>query len=117
MGIGPDDMIPDGISFDIANPKYRQFKNGDNILEYTLEGTEITVDWVSGRNASSMIKAILDAEGVGITRISGYATDKLGEASYAALQRFGTRICSELGEGWTVTLETVRNRRYLVFTK
>jgi len=55
-------MIPDGLSFDIANPKYRQFKSSDDVLEYTLDGGEITVDWVSGKNASSMMKAILDAE-------------------------------------------------------
>ena len=55
-GIGPNDMIPDGISFDIANPKFRQFKSGDDILEYTLEGGEVTVDWVSGKGASSMMK-------------------------------------------------------------
>lgn len=110
-------MIPEGISFDTANPKYRQFKNGDNILQYTLEGGEITVDWVSGKNASSIMKAILEAEGAGVTRISGYATDRLGQASNAALQRLGTRMCSELGGDWTVTIETVRSRRYLVFTK
>jgi hypothetical protein len=110
-------MIPDGISIDIANPKYRQFKSGDNILEYALEGGEITVDWISGRNASSMIKEILDAEGPGVTRISGYVTDKLGGVSNATLQRFADRVAAELGGGWKVTIETVRNRRYLVFTK
>jgi hypothetical protein len=54
------DVIPDGISFDIANPKYRQFKNERNILEYTLEGGELTIDWVSGRNAASMMRSILE---------------------------------------------------------
>ena len=68
-GIGPDDMIPNGISFDIANPKYRQFKSGGNSLEYTLEGGEITVDWVIGKNASSMMKSILDADGNGVTQM------------------------------------------------
>ncbi len=56
-------MIPDGISIDITNPKYRQFQSGDDILEYTLEGEEITVDWVSGKNAASMLKAILAVDG------------------------------------------------------
>ncbi len=116
-GIGPDDMIPEGISFDITNPKYRQFKNGDNILEYALEGGEITVDWVSGKNASSMLKAILNTEGNAVTRISGYATDKLGGASNAVLQRFGDSMAAELGGVWKATIETVGNRRYLVFTK
>lgn len=110
-------MIPEGISFDVANPKYRRFKSGDNILEYTLEGNEITVDWVSGKNAASMMNAILKSEGAAVTRISGYATDKLGKATTAALQRFGNRFASELGDGWTVAIEPVRNRRYLVFTK
>ena len=106
-------MIPDGISFDVANPKYRQFKSGDNILQYTLEGGEITVDWVSGKNASSMMKSILDADGAGVTRISGYVTDKLGCAPHAALQRLGNRM----GAGWKATIELRGNRRYLVFTK
>ncbi len=110
-------MIPEGISFDIANPKYRQFKNGGNILEYALDGGEITVDWVSGQNASSMLKAILETEETAVTRISGYATDKLGSASNAALQRFGDRITAELGGGWKATIEAAGNRRYLVFTK
>jgi YD repeat-containing protein len=116
-GIGTDDMIPDGLSFDIANPKYRRLKNGDNILEYTLEAGEITVDWVSGKNASSMMKSILDADGTGVTRISGYVTDKLGRASNAALQRLGNQMAARMGGGWKATIETIRNRRYLVFTK
>ncbi len=45
-GIGPDNMNPNGISFDIANSKYRQFKSCGNILEYTLGIGEITIDWV-----------------------------------------------------------------------
>ena len=92
-------MIPDGLSFDIANPKYRQFKSGDDILEYTLEAGEITVDWVSGKEASSMMKSILNADGAGVSRISGYVTDKLGGASNAALERLGNRIARELGDG------------------
>jgi hypothetical protein len=79
-------MIPDGISFDITNAKFRQFKSGDDILEYTFEGGEITVDWVSGKGASSMMRSILDADGAGVTKISGYVTDKLGGASNAVLQ-------------------------------
>ena len=73
-------MIQDGISFDLTNPKFRRFKSGDDILEYTLDGSEITVDWVSGKGASSMMKSILDADGPGVTKISGYVTDNLGEA-------------------------------------
>ena len=110
-------MIPDGISFDIAKPKYHQFKSGDDILEYTLEGGEITVDWVSGKNASSMMNAILDADGAGVTKISGYVTDKLGGASKAALQRLGNQMAGQIGGGWKATIEMIEGRRYLVFTK
>lgn len=110
-------MIPDGISFDVANPKYRQFKSGDDILEYTLEGSEITVDWVSGTNASSMMKAILEADGAEVTRISGYVTDKLGGASNAALQRLGNQTAGQMGSRWKATIEMIEGRRYLVFTK
>lgn len=110
-------MIPEGLSFDIANPKYRQFKSGENILEYPLEGGEITVDWVSGTNASSMMRSILDAEGAGVTRISGYVTDKLGGASNAALQRLGDQMAREIGGGWKATIEVIEGRRYLELTK
>jgi len=92
-------MIPNGISFDIANPKFRQFKSGDDILEYTLDGGEITIDWVSGKGASSMMKTILDADRAGVVRISGYLTDKLGDASNAVLQRLGDRMAREFGDG------------------
>ncbi len=88
-------MIPEGISFDITNPKFRQFKRRENILEYTRDGSEITVDWVNGKGASSMMKSILDVEGAGILKISGYVTDKLGGASNTALQRLGDRVARE----------------------
>jgi len=110
-------MIPNGISFDTANPKYRQFKSGDDILEYTLEGGEITVDWVSGKNAASMLKAILDADGAGIAKISGYVTDKLGGAPNAVLQRLGNYMAAQMGGGWKAAIKTIEGRRYLVFTK
>ncbi len=58
-GIGADEQIPEGISFDNSQPKYRQYRGGDHILEYTLDGDKITVDWVSGRNAAKMMQAIL----------------------------------------------------------
>lgn len=116
-GMRPDDMTPNGISCDIANPKYRQFKSGDSILEYTLEGGEITVDWVSGKNTSSMMRSILDADGKGVTRISGYVTDKLADASDAALQRFGNQMAAQMRGGWKASIEMIRNRRHLVFTK
>jgi hypothetical protein len=110
-------MIPDGISFDSANAKYRQFKRGENILEYTLAGGEITVDWVSGNNATSMMRTILCAEGAGVTRISGYVTAKLGRASDAALKRLGDQMAREIGGGWKATVEMIEGRRYMVFTK
>jgi len=80
-------MMPDGNLFDIANPKFRQFMNGNDILEYTLEGGETTFDRMSGTGASSTMNFLLDADGTGVTRISGHVTDKLGNASNAALQR------------------------------
>jgi hypothetical protein len=116
-GLGPGNMIPNGISFDTANSKYRQFKSGDNIVEYTLEHGEITIDWVSGKNASSMMKSILQADGTGVSRISGYITDKLGSVSSGALQRFGNQMASRMGGDWKVTIEMIEGRRHLVFTK
>jgi hypothetical protein len=110
-------MIPDGISFDIADPKFRQFKSGEHILEYTLEGSEITVNWVNGKGASSMMKSILDADGAGVTKISGYVTDKLGDASNAALQRLADQMARGLGGGWKAIIEVRGERRFLVFTK
>lgn len=110
-------MIPDGISFDITNPKFRHLKSGDGILEYTLEVSEITVDWVSGKGAALMLKSILDADAQGVTRISGYVTDKLGQASNAALQRFGDRMARELGDGWKAIIEAKGDRRFSIFTK
>ena len=110
-------MVPDGISFDIANPKFRQFQDGDNKLEYTLEGNEITVDWVNGKGASAMMKAILETDGTGVTKVFGYVTDKLGNASNNALQRLGDRMARDLGDGWNAIIEVRGNRRFLIFTK
>jgi len=110
-------MIHDGISFDVANPKFRQFKSGNDILEYTLDGIAITIDWVSGKGAASMMKSILDADGAGVTKISGYVTDKLGDAPNAVLQRFGDRMARELGDGWKAVIEMRGNRRFLNFSK
>jgi hypothetical protein len=110
-------MAPDGISFDASNPKYRQFVRGDDILEYTLEDGEITVDWVNGRDAASMMASILEAEGEEVARISGYVTDKLGDASDDALKRLGRRMAARVGVEWTTTIQKIEGRRYLVFTK
>jgi hypothetical protein len=78
---------------------------------------EITIDWVCGKNATSMIMAVLDCDGKGVTRISGYVTDKLGGETDAALQRLGGQMASQLGGGWKTTIEMIEGRRYLVFTK
>lgn len=110
-------MIVDGVSYDAGNPKYRQFKRGDDILEYTLEGSEITVDWVSGNDATLMMNAILRVDGKDVTCISGYVTDKLGNATNATLQRFGRRIARELNGDWTSTIQTIEGRRYLKLKK
>jgi len=45
-----------------------------------------------------MMKLILDADGAGVSKISGYVTDKLGEASNTALRRLGDRMARELGD-------------------
>ena len=54
-GIGSDDMTPDGISFVHANPKYRQFKNGDNLLEYhtAFSGLQSLADWRPNKTPTS----------------------------------------------------------------
>jgi hypothetical protein len=113
----PEDAIPEGLSWDSDNPKYRRFKGVDGILEYTLDGDEITVDWVSGRNAASMMKVVLDADGKGVTKISGYVTDKLADASQPALLRLGDLVAGRLGGLWTVSTQPIEGRRFLVFTK
>ena len=110
-------MIPDGISFDPDNPKYRQFTRGNDILEYTLEGDQIAVDWLSGKNAASMLKAILDIEGTGVIKISGYVTDKLGKVTDSVLQRFGDQIAGRLGGRWRATIHKIEGRRYLELRK
>lgn len=64
-----------------------------------------------------MIKSILDAEGAGVTKVSGYVTDKLGDASDVVLQRFGDRLARELGDVWKAIIEVRGSRRFLIFTK
>ncbi|MEM6980100.1 MAG: hypothetical protein AAF539_10590 [Planctomycetota bacterium] len=110
-------MIPNGISFDGTNPKYRQFVRGHDILEYTLDGHEITVDWIRGTNESSMLKSALNEDGTGVTRISGYVTDKLGDASDDVLKRWGDRIARDLGKHWKPVIEMHGNRRCLILMK
>ena len=116
-GIRPDDAVPEGFSFDIDNPIYRQLKDGDQVLQYSIKGEELAVDWVDGGGAASMLKRILAAEGSGVRRISGYATDKLASLSDKALLRYGNQVASSLGEGWKASIEFVANKRYLVFTR
>ena len=72
---------------------------------------------MSGKNASSMMKAILDADGAGVTKVSGYVTDKLGDASNAVLQRLGNQMAKDLGGGWRAIIEVRGDRRFLIFTK
>lgn len=110
-------MLVENFSFDVENPKYRQFKRGNDILEYTLEGNEITVDWVAGTNVSSMIVAVLAAHGNRVNKISGYVTDKLGSASDTALLRFSRRMAGQLGTGWRASIQRIEGRRYLVFAE
>ena len=64
-----------------------------------------------------MMKHILEREGAGVTRISGYVTDKLGEASNSVLQRFGDRLAREIGGDWKAIIEVRGNRRFLIFAK
>src|ERR1043165_9375725 len=109
--------IPDGFSVDCANPKYRQFKNRDGILEYTIEGDNVTVDWVAGKNTSAMIQQILDYEGSGVSKVAGYVTDRLGATSDEALQRLGTMLAQRLTGGCAATIQRIEGRRYLVLTR
>jgi hypothetical protein len=64
-----------------------------------------------------MMKSILDADGAGVSKISGYVTDKLGDASNVALQRLGDQMARELCDGWKAIIEVRGNRRFLIFTK
>jgi hypothetical protein len=114
--IEPADEVPQGLSADATNPSYRTFRSGESILEYAVNGSEMSVDWVqseSGGSVASMLKSVLSAEGH-ISKIVGYTTDKLGGASDAALQRLGNQVAHALGEGWTASIEATGNKRYLI---
>ncbi len=63
------------------------------------------------------MKSILDADGAGVTKISGYVTDKLNSASNAMLQRLADHMARQVGSGWEASIEMIEGRRYLVFTK
>lgn len=115
--LNPCNMASNTFSFDVSNPKYRQLNRGNDILEYTLVDGEIIVDWVNGRDVASMLKTILAVDGDGVTKISGYVTDKLGRASSNVLLRLGNQIANHLGGGWKATLQTIESRRYLVLMK
>ncbi|MDA1055681.1 MAG: Hint domain-containing protein [Planctomycetota bacterium] len=116
-GIGPDDVIPNGFSFDIDNPRYRRFKSGDQVLEYSRNGGELAIDWIDGGGGASVLRKILAQEGKDVRRIAGYATDKLGELSNEALTRYGRQVARQLGDGWTATIEFDGLKRFLVFTR
>jgi hypothetical protein len=116
-GTDSDTVGKDGFSFDSANRKYRQFKAGDSILEYTIDAGEITIDWVFGRNALAMIQRVVDREGSDVRRISGYVTDKLGAMPDKVLQRIATGLARRLGGDWTATMKRIEGRRYLVLTR
>lgn len=113
--VGSESDIPEGFSVDAENPKYRIYKSGASILEYTIEEREITIDWLEGRDAAQMLKSILEQEGKEIERIAGYVTDRLGSISAAVLQRFGDRIAFKLGRSWKATIQIIAGRRYLIF--
>ena len=117
QGVPPGDPNPDGFSFDIDNPKYQTYKQGGSKIDYSISGTELTVDFIEGPNASSFLKTIVVAEGSNLKRIAGYTTDKLGDASEPVALRFGQQIANSLGEGWKASLEFIGNKRYLVFTR
>ena len=116
-GRGPDDKAPDGFSYDKDNPKYQTFKDGDKIVDYSVDGDKLSIDWADGGGLASALKEILRAEGDGIRRIGGYTTDKLGELSDKALQRYGDRVAAELGDGWKAAIEVIRGQRHLIFRR
>lgn len=93
------------------------FKEGERKLEYSIQGEELAVDYVEGGGSAAMLKRVLETEGAGVQRISGYATDKLGNLSDEALLRFGNRVAAELGEGWKAAIEVVDSKHYLIFTR
>lgn len=110
-------MVPDGFSFDSDNPLYRRFKSGEQILEYSLDGGHLSIDWVDGGGAGTMLKHVLGAEGGSVRRISGYVTDKLGRLSDEALLRYGRQVAKQLGNGWTVTIRMDGTKKFLEFTR
>lgn len=107
---------PDGFAVDPDNPKYRTYKSGGSILEYTLDGREITIDWICGRDTALLLQSLLAHEGNDIEQIAGYVTDRLGSIPPEALQRFAGQVAFKLGGSWKVTIQIVAGRRYLIFT-
>ena len=65
----------------------------------------------------SPCRAILKAEGEGVMIVSGYVTDKLGNAAHAVLERFANQLANQLGGGWSATVQMIEGRRYLTLTK
>lgn len=116
QGIGPDDPIPDGFSYDIDQPKYRIYKIGSDKLEYSVNGDELDVDFVKGAGAN-MLKAVVDAEGNAIAKIKGYTTDKLGTPSNHVVLRYGRMVARRLGPGWNASIRFDGQKRYLEFTR
>lgn len=113
IGIAPNDAVPEGFSFDVADPRYRRVKLANRLIEYTITDSELTIDWLDGPMATLMLQLILDAEPKSVTNVSGYLTNELGRASDASIERFGRRLASQLLGDWTAKLVTIEGRRFL----
>jgi len=109
--------LPDGFSIDPDNSKFRRYESGYNVLEYSHEGDEITVDWVRGTRLATMLNAILAVDGAGVSIITGYVSDKLGEANNATLIRFANRTAHALNGEWSAEVKPKGRKRYLILTR
>lgn len=116
QGISPDDIVPDGFSYDVDQPKYRTYKDGINKLEYSVNGDELDVDFGEG-TGTIMLQMVINAEGQTIKKIKGYTTDKLGTLSDETVLRYGQIVARQLGIDWQASIRFDGHKRYLEFTR
>lgn len=86
-------------------------------VEYNVEGNALKIDWVDGGGLEEMLGKIVEAEGPGIYKITGYTTDKLGKLSDIPLQRLGNRIVNSLGGSWSASVIFADGKRFLTLTR
>lgn len=72
----PGDDYPEGLSFESGNPSTRAARAGDNLLEYSINGDVLNLDYVEGLASPRLLLRILksDPAACSIKKITGYTT-------------------------------------------